>query len=181
MRKLIRTRDFRLALSHAIDRKTINEVVYFGLGTPSQAVTSPYSPWGRTTDEGKKLMEEWRTLATEYDVDKANTLLDGIGLDKKDSDGYRLRSDGKRLTLGVHHRLHPGQPGSGCAGVCGRGVEEDRHRGQNQQHGLGERLSGPSSRPASTTSPAGMPGPATTSRPSRTRCSPSAAPTGARR
>jgi peptide/nickel transport system substrate-binding protein len=98
MRKLIRTRDFRLALSHAIDRKTVNDVVYFGLGSTSQAVTSPYSPWGRTSDEGKKLMEEWRNLATEYNVDKANALLDGIGLDKKDSDGYRLRSDGKRLS-----------------------------------------------------------------------------------
>ncbi len=98
MQKLIRTRDFRLALSHAIDRKTINDVVYFGLGTASQAVTSPYSPWGRTTDEGKKLMEEWRNLATEFNVDKANQLLDGIGLDKKDSEGFRLRSDGKRLS-----------------------------------------------------------------------------------
>lgn len=98
MRKLIRTRDFRLALSHAIDRKTINDVVYFGLGTVSQSVTSPYSPWGRTSDEGKKLMEEWRTLGTEYDVDKANQLLDGIGLDKKDGDGYRLLPSGKRLS-----------------------------------------------------------------------------------
>ncbi len=98
MRKIIRTRDFRLALSHAIDRKTINDVVYFGLGAVSQAVTSPYSPWGRTSDEGKKLMEEWRTLATEYDVDKANKLLDGIGLDKKDGDGYRLLPSGKRLS-----------------------------------------------------------------------------------
>ena len=98
MQKLIRTRDFRLALSYGIDRKTINDVVYFGLGTTSQAVTSPYSPWGRNTDEGKKLMEQWRTLATEYDVAKANKLLDGIGLDKKDSEGFRLRSDGKRLS-----------------------------------------------------------------------------------
>jgi peptide/nickel transport system substrate-binding protein len=98
MRKIIRTRDFRLALSHAIDRKTINDVVYFGLGSPSQAVTSPYSPWGRTTEEGKQLMEQWRTLATEYDVDKANALLDGMGMDKKDGEGYRLAPDGNRFS-----------------------------------------------------------------------------------
>ena len=48
MRKIIRDRNFRLGLSHAIDRKKVNDVVYFGLGAPSQAVTSPYSPWGRT-------------------------------------------------------------------------------------------------------------------------------------
>jgi peptide/nickel transport system substrate-binding protein len=98
MRKIIRTRDFRLALSHAIDRKKINDVVYFGLGTPSQAVTSPYSPWGRTTTEGKKLMEEWRTLGTEYDPDKSNKLLDGMGMDKKDAGGFRLGPDGKRFS-----------------------------------------------------------------------------------
>lgn len=98
MRTLIRNRDFRMALSHAIDRKTINDVVYFGLGTASQAVTSPYSPWGRTTDEGKKLMEDWRNLAIEYDIDQANALLDTVGLTERDSDGFRLRPDGKRLS-----------------------------------------------------------------------------------
>lgn len=98
MRTLIRNRDFRMALSHAIDRKTINDVVYFGLGTASQAVTSPYSPWGRTTDEGKQLMEDWRNLAIEYDIDQANALLDTVGLTERDSDGFRLRPDGKRLS-----------------------------------------------------------------------------------
>ena len=97
-RKLIRTRDFRLALSYAIDRKRVNDVVYFGLGAVSQAVTSPYSPWGRTTDAGKQLMEQWRNLAVEHDPDKANKLLDGIGLDKKDADGFRLGADGKRIS-----------------------------------------------------------------------------------
>jgi len=97
MRKIIRNKDFRLGLSHAIDRKKVNDVVYFGLGAPSQAVTSPYSPWGRTTDEGKKLMEQWRGLATEYNVEKANQYLDKV-LPKKDKDGFRLMPDGKRFT-----------------------------------------------------------------------------------
>jgi peptide/nickel transport system substrate-binding protein len=98
MQSIGRNRDVRLALSHAIDRKTINDVVYFGLGAVSQAVTSPYSPWGRTTEEGKQLMEQWRNLAVEYDVEKANQLLDGAGLDKRDGEGFRLRPDGKRLS-----------------------------------------------------------------------------------
>lgn len=98
MRDLIHKRDFRMALSYAIDRKTINEVVYFGLGEVSQAVTSPYSPWGRLTDEGKQLMKQWRNLAVEFDPDKANKLLDQVGLDKKDSRGIRLRPDGKPLS-----------------------------------------------------------------------------------
>ena len=97
MRKIIRNSDFRLGLSHAIDRKKVNDVVYFGLGAPSQSVTSPYSPWGRTTDEGKKFMEQWRGLATEFSVEKANQYLDKV-LPEKDNDGFRLMPDGKRFT-----------------------------------------------------------------------------------
>ena len=97
MRKIIRDRNFRLGLSYAIDRKKINDVVYFGLGAPSQAVTSPYSPWGRTSDQGKTLMQQWRTLAADYDVAKANSYLDKI-LPNKDKDGFRLTPDGKRFS-----------------------------------------------------------------------------------
>ena len=40
----------------------------------------------------------WATL----DVKKANEMLDKIGLDKKDAEGYRLRTDGKgRLRLEI--------------------------------------------------------------------------------
>jgi peptide/nickel transport system substrate-binding protein len=99
MQDLIRNKDFRYALSMAFDRETINDVVYFGLGTPSQAVTSPYSPWGRTTEEGERLMEQWRNLATDYDPDEARLLLDRVGLTERDADGYRLRPDGKRLSI----------------------------------------------------------------------------------
>src|SRR5262249_22336474 len=42
----------------------------------------------------------FKTLHTGYDVKKANELLDALGLTKKDSEGYRLRADGKgRLRL----------------------------------------------------------------------------------
>jgi peptide/nickel transport system substrate-binding protein len=99
MRDLIRNRSFRLGISHAIDRQTINDVVYFGQGAPSQGVTSPYSPWGRTTPEGEDLMEQWRTLAAEYDPDRANDYLDEAGLDARDQEGWRLRPDGKRLSI----------------------------------------------------------------------------------
>ena len=35
-------------------------------------------------------------MYTEFKPDEANKLLDGLGLTKKDSEGYRLRADGKR-------------------------------------------------------------------------------------
>ncbi len=36
---------------------------------------------------------------TEFDLNKANEYLDKAGLTKKDAEGYRLRQDGKRVTL----------------------------------------------------------------------------------
>ena len=86
--ELIRTTDFRRALSLGIDRGQINEAFYLGTSTPTANVPADdniYFP-------GK----EYRTLWATYDVAKANQLLDGIGLTKKDADGYRLRKDGSR-------------------------------------------------------------------------------------
>ena len=87
-------RDFRRALSLGIDRDQLNETFWLGMGTPGSGVVpedSPYSPG-----------PEYRKLWSTYDLKMANEMLDKIGLDKKDSEGYRLRSDGKdRLRLEV--------------------------------------------------------------------------------
>ena len=100
IRTLFRTRDFKIAMSHALDRETINQVVYLGQA-PSAGRHQPVLPVGRTSEEGKALMEQWRNLAIEYDVAKANELLDSVGLDQKDADGFRLLPSGKRLVLTV--------------------------------------------------------------------------------
>ena len=39
--------------------------------------------------------DEWRTKWHTLDIAQANSLLDKIGLDKKDASGMRLRADGK--------------------------------------------------------------------------------------
>jgi peptide/nickel transport system substrate-binding protein len=86
--ELIRTVDFRRALSMGIDRDQINETFFLGTGTPGASVPADdnkYSP-GR----------EWRTKWATLDVAQANQLLDKIGLTRKDADGYRLRKDGAR-------------------------------------------------------------------------------------
>jgi peptide/nickel transport system substrate-binding protein len=70
-----------------IDRDQLNEAFWIGVGTPGSAVpdeSSPYNP-------GPEWRKTWATL----DVAQANQLLDKIGLDKKDSNGMRLRTDGK--------------------------------------------------------------------------------------
>ena len=92
IRKWITNRDFKIALSHAINRPKINEIVFFGTGVEKQAAFGeghPHYPG-----------EEIEKLYTEYDPDKANAILDRLGLDQKDDEGFRLRSDGNgRLKL----------------------------------------------------------------------------------
>lgn len=44
-------------------------------------------------------MEGYGQNAVAYDVDEANRLLDSIGLDKRDAEGFRLDKTGKRLQL----------------------------------------------------------------------------------
>ncbi|MFY8101410.1 MAG: ABC transporter substrate-binding protein, partial [Allorhizobium sp.] len=92
LRGLYENADFRQALSISIDRETINELVFTGLAEPRQA-----SPVTGSPNFNPELETHW----AEFDPDKANQLLDGIGLDKKDADGFRLRSDGKRLSIVV--------------------------------------------------------------------------------
>lgn len=92
--KWLRTTDFRRALSLAVDRDKINEILFLGIGTPGSAVvaeTSPFSPG-----------PEYRTLwaPSKPDIEQANAMLDAIGLTEKDSEGFRLRTDnGERLIL----------------------------------------------------------------------------------
>ena len=90
--KWIKNKDFRHALSLGTDRDQLNEALWLGIGVPGSLAPSPdtiYSP-------GAEWNKKWCTL----DVKQANDLLDKMGLDKKDSDGYRLRTDGKgRLQL----------------------------------------------------------------------------------
>ena len=87
-------REFRIALSHGIDRGQINETFLLGL-----AQTGSAAPGERTLYFPGP---EFRTLHTAYDVKMANEMLDKLGLTKKDSEGYRLRADGGgRLRLSL--------------------------------------------------------------------------------
>jgi peptide/nickel transport system substrate-binding protein len=90
--KWLRSRDFRHALALGIDRDQLNETFWVGVGTPGSVAPSeslPYSP-------GPEWRKKWSTL----DLKQANALLDKAGLDKKDGEGYRLRTDSKgRLRL----------------------------------------------------------------------------------
>jgi peptide/nickel transport system substrate-binding protein len=92
--KWLTNADFRRALSLGIDRNQLNETFWLGLGTPGSTVpaeSSPYNPG-----------PEWRNRWSTHDPAQANRLLDGIGLTRKDGEGFRLRTDnGQRLVIQI--------------------------------------------------------------------------------
>lgn len=93
-RKLMRDVRFRRALSLAIDREELNQVVYIGLAKPSN----------NTIMQRSELFKpEYATKWANYDPKLANKLLDEIGLTKKDSQGFRLLPDGRPATIVVEH------------------------------------------------------------------------------
>ena len=93
-RKLMRDVRFRRALSLAIDREELNQVVYIGLAKPSNNTIMPRSDLFKPEDA---------TRWADYDPKLANKLLDEVGLTKKDSQGFRLLPDGRPATIVVEH------------------------------------------------------------------------------
>ena len=91
-RKLFRDVRFRRALSLAIDRDEINQVVYDGLATPSN---------NTITSRSVLFRPEYATKWAQYDPRLANQLLDEIGLGRRDAKGIRLRPDGRPASLTV--------------------------------------------------------------------------------
>ena len=90
IRELIRDRRFRRALSLAINRREINQVVYFGLARESNNTVLPESPLFRP-----KYQKAW----AQFDLKRANALLDDLGLVHRDDRGVRIMSDGRPLEI----------------------------------------------------------------------------------
>lgn len=94
LRQIFRDKRFRVAASHAINREEISQLFYMGTIEPQQVMPPKGSRvYEATKDVGKKY--------TEYDPEESNRLLDEMGLDKRDSQGYRLRPDGKPFALNI--------------------------------------------------------------------------------
>jgi peptide/nickel transport system substrate-binding protein len=92
IQKWLHTKDFRIALSVAIDREVINETVFFGTGKPKNSTFSEGHPFYPG--------EEYELKYTTYDPDLALQLLDELGLVDTDGDGFRNRTDGSgNLTI----------------------------------------------------------------------------------
>jgi peptide/nickel transport system substrate-binding protein len=92
LREIFSDRYFNQAMSLALDREEINEIVYLGQGEPMQATPADPSTVSFVT-------EEHTSAFIDHDPDRANALLDAVGLVDGDGDGVRERPDGKPLAV----------------------------------------------------------------------------------
>jgi peptide/nickel transport system substrate-binding protein len=88
-RTVLRDVRFRRALSLAIDRALVNQVLYFGLAVEANNTILPGSPLYR---------ESYKTAWARYDRKEASRLLDEMGL-KRGLDGVRRLPDGRKLEI----------------------------------------------------------------------------------
>ena len=94
LRKIFQDLRFRQAMSLSIDRDEINKVFFYGKGTPRQATATP---------EGMSYEDWMGEYYAQYDVEKANKLLDEMGL-KWDADKeVRMRPDGKPMAIAMEY------------------------------------------------------------------------------
>lgn len=89
LRGIFRDVNFRRALSLAINREEINDILFYGVGTP-----------GQFTVVSQSVLYEPRfgQAYAQYDLQEANRLLDEMGLQWDANNEYRLRPDGERLS-----------------------------------------------------------------------------------
>lgn len=99
-RELFQNKDFRIGLSHAIDRQEIIDVVFTGQGEPFQMAPRPESPF---------YDEEMAKQYTEFDPELAIQHLEAAGLTEVNGDGIRLMSDGRpaQVVIDVISALRP--------------------------------------------------------------------------
>lgn len=90
--ELLATRDFRIAMSHAINRDEIRESAFLGLGEIRQNVPAPWHPYYPGDEAAFRY--------TEYNPELANEILDSLGL-KPGADGRRTLPSGAPLSIEI--------------------------------------------------------------------------------
>ena len=91
-RELFNQKNFRIALSHALNREEINNTRFKGMyGTPSSPAPPDGPPYYGESEQFHRYAK--------FDPDKANKLLDELGLKWDSKKEERLRPDGSRLNI----------------------------------------------------------------------------------
>ena len=89
-RTLLRDVRFRRALSMGLNRREINQVVYYGLATEANNTVTP---------DGPLYEERYAKAWAQFDLQAANKLLDELGLTERDDRGIRLLPDGRPMVM----------------------------------------------------------------------------------
>jgi peptide/nickel transport system substrate-binding protein len=100
-RKIFRDVRFRRAISLGINRREINQVIYYGLAREGNNTVLPESPLYHP-----RFQKRWAS----FDVKRANALLDDMGFTKKTPAGIRLMPNGKRMELTVVFSTEESEP-----------------------------------------------------------------------
>lgn len=90
LRAIFNEPDFRKAMSYAIDRQAINDTLFYGKGSIQQATASANTSF---------MTDDVKNAYIEYDVDKANELLDGLGYKWNDDHTVRIMPNGEEFNL----------------------------------------------------------------------------------
>jgi len=89
--ELFRNQDFRHAMSHLMDREALAQLVYGGLAQPTYTGVYP-------------VLEEWinpDVTTYPYDPERAAELLAGLGFDERDSEGFLVNDEGRRISFNL--------------------------------------------------------------------------------
>lgn len=89
-RTVLRDVRFRRALSLSLDRKTLNNSLWFGIGTLSN---------NTVLHESAMFSEDLQTRWANFDPEQANRLLDEMGLKQTEIGGFRSLPDGRELEI----------------------------------------------------------------------------------
>jgi len=95
---LLRDKNFRQGLSHAMDREAVIDVVWGGNGTPTQGTISPQS-WHFLGPEGQAVYQAWASSYITYNTVEASALFTAANFIDQDNDGWRDLPDSQPFTL----------------------------------------------------------------------------------
>ncbi len=96
LRRIFADANFRRAMSLALDRDEINDILYFGQAVPRQLTVVPSSEYFEPA-----FAAAWAT----HDPERAAALFDEAGVRDRDGDGFREGPDGEPLHITLEYSL----------------------------------------------------------------------------
>jgi peptide/nickel transport system substrate-binding protein len=96
--QLLWKQKFRQAISVAVNRKRINDIVYFNTGKVRQFAMPPTAP-EFASPRGQQILKAWENDWAQYDAELSKKMLDDLGIKDVNKDGWREYEDGTVLEL----------------------------------------------------------------------------------